>query len=328
MAIFTVVEPARFSAWAEERYGFCAASALAPIAEGIENTNYRFSADGGSAGGGDYVFTIFELWDAPAVAYYAALMRHFAAAGLPVVAPLSGGAAGKSAGEPLGEWEGKPCLVVPFVRGASKPHPTDEDCRQMGGVVAALHVAAAGFGGRCPNPRGRAWRARAGGEVRPHLDDSRRRLLDEALRRDAEFGEAPLPAAACHCDLFRNNVLWDGGRVASVIDFYFGGEDALIFDLAVCACDWCFEDGVFSPEKLRALLAGYAHRRRLTELEKRMFPDALGVAAARFWISRHHDLLVPRRAAQLTPHDPERFENILRAVPPLAEFAELLAEVA
>ena len=298
MAVFTVVPARAFAAFAKQTYGFARVGGLAPISEGIENTNYKFVGDGKP-----YVFTVFELWRARRVDYYLALMRHFAACGLPVPAALPAAAA---------QWGGKPCAVVGFVKGAANMRPNEGACAQLGGVVAGLHLAAAAFARRQPNPRGGAWRRRAAARLMPKQTAARQELLAAALRQSANFAAAPLPAGACHCDLFRNNVLWRGGRVAAVIDFYFGGEEALLFDLAVAACDWCWNGEDFCPARLRALLAGYDERRRLTELEKRLFADALVVAALRFWVSRLFDWHFPRPASRLTPHDPRHFERVLR----------------
>ena len=302
MAVYTSVNPALFADWACARFNFTAVSPPLAISEGIENTNYRFHADGD-----DYVFTIFELWDATRVAYYVALTRHFAAAGLPTPPPLASGD-----GNTTADWEGKPCLVVPFVCGASQMQPDASICRNIGDLLARFHIAANSFTPKLPNPRDSIWRRNAADKLHSFFNDEQKLLLQAALSCDVAFAEAPLPAAACHCDLFRNNVLWRDGRVAAVIDFYFGGDDTLIYDLAVCVCDWCFHDGAFCRERLCALLDGYSSRRAFTALEKKLFADALCAAAFRFWISRHYDIHFPRRAEELTPHDPSHFEAILR----------------
>lgn len=302
MAVFTEVSLAAFNGWAAPRYGG-AASAITPISEGIENTNYRVHREDG-----DYVFTIFELWDAAAVAYYAALMQHLHAAALPVPPPCTA-----ADGSNLQDWQGKPAVLVPFVRGEWLAAPQAAHCEAMGALLAQLHRAAAAFTPCRPNPRNGDWRREAAGKVRPHLSAALQHLLDDAIAEDAHWSAAPLPAAACHCDLFRNNVLWHNGQIAAVIDFYFGGEDSLIFDLAVCACDWCYDEAqdAFNDALLAALIRGYSSQRRLCELEKQLFPAALGSAATRFWLSRQYDLLFPRAARQLTPHDPQKFERIL-----------------
>ena len=309
MAVFTPVNKSDLTSWLRGR-GFGGAQTLDAIGEGIENTNYRAvcEKDGGAR---EYVFTIFELWDLRQVRYYADLMRHFADNGVPAPAPAL----------PADEWQTadgirKPCLLVPFVSDAQwRATPDRGECEKMGAMIAKLHLAAAGFGGDMPNPRGAPWRRRALEKLRPHLPAEQSSLAEEELKRDGNFAAAPLPSAACHCDLFRNNILWNGNDIAAVIDFYFGGGDSLIFDIAVAACDWCYDSaaGKFDSAKLDAMFAGYLSTRRLCALESEMLPDAFCVAALRFWLSRLYDMQFPRRARVLEAHDPRYFQNILVA---------------
>ena len=308
MAVFTQVNPDAFSRWARQRLGFARVGPLSPVAEGIENTNYRFAADGR-----DFIFTIFEVWDAARVGYYAALARHFAARRMPTPSPLD-------ANMP-DDWNGKPCLVVPFAPGAQRQNPGADECRLMGETAARLHLAAADFPDGMPNPRGTEWRKQAAAQIQSDLSPADRELLRGELACDAKFSARDLPSADCHCDLFRNNVLWNDGRVSAVIDFYFGGRDALLFDLAVCCCDWCFDfaSGDFNDAKLAAMLCGYRKVRPLTSEEEAAFPDALRIAALRFWISRLHDLKFPRRSRNLVPHDPAPFRTILQSAKLRAE---------
>ena len=304
MAVFTKVQPDAFRRWARRRLGFARAGPPVAIAEGIENSNYKFRA-----GGRDFVFTIFEVWRAPRVRYYARLARHLADRGVPAPAPLDA--------EMPDAWDGKPCLVVPFAAGDWLRNPGPESLRAVGEAAARMHSAARDFPSAesLPNPRNCEWRARAAAEIRPGISAADAELLDGEVESDARFSALALPAADCHCDLFRNNVLWQNGEISAVIDFYFGGRDSLLFDIAVCCCDWCFDfrRGDFDDAKMAALLSGYRAARRLTPEEESAFPDALRSAALRFWISRTRDLQFPRRAETLTPHDPAPFRAILNA---------------
>ena len=303
MAVFTPVQMSEISPWLKSR-GIIA-HAIDGIGEGIENTNYRIRADDESGGRRDYVFTIFELWDIKQVRYYAALTGHFTACGLPVAAPVFAPSL----------WnDDKPCILVPFVKSEGwQENPSAEQCNTMGAMIAKLHLAAASFDMPMTNPRGAHWRRDVIGSLQAHLPPALMRLANEEINRDGSFSAAPLPFGACHGDLFRNNVLWRGDDIVAVIDFYFGGGDALIFDIAVAACDWCFVDGGFDKTKLDALFDGYLRLRRLCALERAMLADAFCVAALRFWLSRLYDMHYPRRARVLQAHDPRYFENILLA---------------
>jgi homoserine kinase type II len=119
-----------------------------------------------------------------------------------------------------------------------------------------------------------------------------------------------------HADLFRDNVFFDAQarspRLVGVIDFWFAGIDAWLFDLAVAANDWCTDDNErFDAERLAALLDAYRGVRPLQPVEHDAWQTMLRAAALRFWMSRLHDLHCPRPAEIVVPKDPARFERML-----------------
>jgi homoserine kinase type II len=116
-----------------------------------------------------------------------------------------------------------------------------------------------------------------------------------------------------HGDLFRDNVLFDGERVAGIIDFGFAATDFFLYDLAVAVNDWCSDaDGALREGDVDDMVGAYDAVRPLTDDERVQWPALLRAAALRFWLSRLYDLHLPRAGSLTHAHDPAEFERVLR----------------
>jgi homoserine kinase type II len=125
---------------------------------------------------------------------------------------------------------------------------------------------------------------------------------------------AALPQGPIHADLFRDNVMFEAGRLTGFFDFYFAGVDSWLFDVAVCLNDWAIDlpSGRHDPERASAFMRAYASVRPLSVAERTLLPAMLRAGALRFWISRLWDFHLPREASLLKPPDPAHFERVLR----------------
>ncbi len=304
MSVFTPVSESQLAGWLKT-YSVGAPTMLEPIAAGIENTNYFVTTSQGR-----YVLTLFERLPAAELPFYLELMVHLARHGIPCPAPIAG-----LDDRYLSSLNGKPAALVTRLEGKPVDNPSAADCAELGGLLARMHLAARSYGGFLENPRGPRWWRRAAAEVRPFLDAPRAALLDGELQFQSQQRFPDLPRGAVHADLFRDNAIFRAGRVSGVFDFYFAGTDCYVYDLAVCVNDWCLAD----PERDRrldaprtqALLGAYAAARPLQAAEREAWPAMLRAAALRFWLSRLHDLHLPRSGELVKVHDPEHFREIL-----------------
>jgi len=283
------------------------------IAAGIENTNYFLTTTRG-----EYVLTLFEVLTHAQLPFYLALMHHLACCGIPVPSPqpLRNGAHHTL-------FLNKPTAIVTRLPGRYAAAPNAMHCTLIADMQARAHLAARDFTPHQPNLRGLDWWQETVPKLLPFLAPSQavliQTVLDEQTRFVASDTYHALPRGAQHCDLFRDNVLFDGSehrpRLGGIIDYYFAGCDAWLFDVAVAVNDWCvdLETGAFDLARLTAWLTAYAAQRPFSDAERQAWPTLLQAAALRFWVSRLYDFYLPRAAQTLTPHDPTHFERILRA---------------
>ncbi|MCW5636061.1 MAG: homoserine kinase [Rubrivivax sp.] len=314
MAVYTEIGFADAAALCA-RLGLGRLTDLQGIKSGIENTNYYATTERGA-----WVLTLFERLARDALPYYLRLMRHLAAAGVPVPAPQA-----DAAGELVHELAGKPAAVVTRLPGSHRHAPALAHCEQVGAMLARMHLAAADFPLAQPHPRGLAWWRETVPVVLPYLQRAQpgqaTLMQDELAFQEEWAGSAAaqgLPRGPIHADLFRDNVMFDDtagdDRLCGFFDFYFAGTDHLLFDLAVCLNDWCSDPatGRMDDTRATAFIGAYHARRPLVPAEQRLMPALLRAAAFRFWLSRLWDWHLPRRAAMLTPKDPGHFERVLR----------------
>jgi homoserine kinase type II len=315
MAVFTEVSEAEASELARA-LGLGELRELRGIHGGIENTNYFFTTDQG-----EYVLTLFERLTSGQLPFYLHLMKHLADRGIPVPEPHALPATASTEnpdGQLLLEVCGKPAAVVNKLRGKSELEPTAAHCAAVGDMLARMHLAGRDYPREQPNLRGLAWWNEIAPVVLPYLDEAQAALLTSELAYQnhvaAGSAYAALSRGVIHADLFRDNAMFENGRLTGFFDFYFAGVDSWLFDIAVCLNDWCVDlgSGAHQAERAAAFLRAYAGVRPLTAAERQLLPAILRAGALRFWISRLWDFHLPREAAMLQPHDPARFEQALR----------------
>lgn len=265
--------------------------AFTPIAAGTVNSNFAFDTARGR-----FFVRVNEGKSEADVAWEAALVDALAAAGVPTPRPLAPGAAADAPRYLV--HRGLLVSVFPWIDGASRAAAdvTPADAAAIGDVLARIHAVG--------DARGPAsWRAGIyrfadlverfrgfAGSDDPALAEAIAMLGPElAWQADA----APVRAAATrglvHGDLFRDNVLWNGPALAAVLDFEQAAAGSLVYDVAVCVHDWCW-DGGLRAAPAAALVAAHRAARPWTDADHAAFPIELRAAAARFTITRITDV--------------------------------------
>lgn len=306
MAVYTPVGAAELRRFLAD-YDLGEPLALVPIAEGVENSNFRLETTLGR-----FIVTIYEKRVDPAdLPFFLGLMMHLAERGLPCPLPVR-----NRDGAMLGRLEGKPAAIVSFLDGKSPRRIAPRHCGAVGAALASLHLAGRGFALHRANALGlEGWRklvavtrTRAD-EVAPGLGET---ITSELATLERTWPH-DLPAGVIHADLFPDNVFFEGERVSGLIDFYFACDDLLAYDVAICLNAWCFEgDGALNVTKAQALLTGYGSRRPLAADELEALPTLARGAALRFLLTRLYDWLNRVPGALVKPKDPLEYLRKLR----------------
>ena len=234
---------------------------IEPLSVGSVNSNFRLT----DAVGRVYFARLYEEQDHAGAAREHALVQALGDAGVPVVRALRG-----KGGASLADFQGKAFAVFPWVDGEilCQGRVTAEACSKLGAALARVHLSSA----RAPAlPEGRfrivdlharLARVLAVGRsaLLPAVAEIKERLdyYEAARARDLELG-------VCHGDLFRDNVLWQGGEVTALLDFESACSGNFAYDLLVTALAWCYTSA-FEPGLVQALFDGY----------RRVRPDARG----------------------------------------------------
>lgn len=272
------------------------------ISGGTDNSNYLVETDRGR-----YVLTLLERVDSEASEFAVTLTRHLQTRGLPCAAPL----AAKDGGV-VRMVKNKRALLSPYLPGGSILAPGPGHCAQIGTMLAQIHVAGRDFPAQRDNPFGLKWLRDAGQRLAATFEAPQRALFEQQLREVAHNERADLPRGVIHADLFRDNVLFDAGRISGIIDWYYACRDRWLLDVAIAVNDWCRQGNGLSAPRVNALCKAYHQRRPFTAAEREHWPQFLRTAALRFWASRLLDEHYPRAGRGLPDKPAREMEALLR----------------
>ena len=272
------------------------------IAEGVENSNYLVDTTKGR-----FILTLYEKRVAAGdLPFFIALLDHLDTKGLPVPPAIK-----DRDGIAIQELEGRPACLIKFLSGVSLSYPKPVQALAAGRALAEIHAAAGDFTLIRANSMGvESWRplfdrcADQLDSIAPGFGHDLNSALDDVLAHWPAASE--LPVGAIHADLFPDNVLMTGDKVAGLIDFYFACTDVRAYDLAIMHTAWSFDtDGMpLDPDVGRALLRGYRSVLQLSDDERRHLPLLCKGACIRFMLSRAWDCLNTTADALVTRKDP------------------------
>ena len=311
MAVYTTLSAAQLAALIAQ-YDVGELVSAKGIAEGVSNSNWLIETTGRDGSGARFILTMYEARvDAADLPFFLGLLDHLSAKGSPVPRTIH-----DRSGAPYRTIGDKAVALIEFLPGVSVDLPSAAQARAVGRALAGIHLDAADFPGERANTMGLAqWRKLfdgCGHDGLATIDVSLPDIVESELAFLTANWPADLPRSVIHADLFPDNVLLLGDRVAGLIDFYFACTDITAYDLAVTHAAWCFgKDGEFRPDIAEALVSGYHARRPLSAAEWDALPVLARGAALRFVATRAYDWLHTPADALVTRKDPMDFARRL-----------------
>ena len=275
------------------------------LALGSVNSNFRLVTADSRA----YFARIYEEQERAGAEREIELLSRLSGQGVPVVRPLPPG---------VRSCAGKPFAVFPWVEGEWLCLQRVEagSCRKVGEALARVHRADVPDG-LLPEGRfrpsdmlARLERVRATGPAELAGD------VAFVAGKYAEYGpkrDAALPGGVCHGDLFRDNVLWQGGEIAALLDFESVCRGSYVYDLMVTVFAWCYRSEL-ELEHAVAMVDGYQSLRPLSGAEWAALEVESAFACLRFATTRITDFELRRDNGAPPVRDFRRFLARLAAV--------------
>jgi len=289
-------------------YGLLLAG-IEPMLEGSVNSNFRLIMEDGR----HYFGRVYEEQERSGALKELRLLRELHELGLPVAPALP-----TTKGELVVELSGKPFALYPWVDGdiLCQARVTPAVTRAVGEQLARLHLASSRL---TPLDDGRfgpdqllerlSLVEAQGGQVLQQAAATVREAL--ALYRPRR--QSGLPSGVFHGDLFRDNVLWQGARIAAFLDFESASQGSFVYDLMVTLLAWCYTDE-FEVDLVSELLSAYDEVRPLNASELAALEVEGALACLRFATTRLTDYSLRALPGQPPLRDYRRFLARLEAL--------------
>ena len=292
-------------------YGFGEALGLRPLPEGYANTNYALETSTGT-----FLYRICRQKSSLEIAAELSVLEHLESRGFKAAFPIR-----RADGTAVSSTPSGPVVLYQYIEG-NDPELSPQAAAEAARALGELHKIEPPPGFDRLNfvqlKDSQELASRFGGDVHGGTVHGDRTILGRFLEQTAilreMLGDEELPRGLVHADLFPENTIFQGGKLAAVIDFEECCIDSFLFDVGTAINGFCFIDNRLEPELLGCFLREYDSTRGLEESEKRLLPAAIrwGAHGQICW---HLDLL----SARDYPRSSERTGELLTRLESLEE---------
>ena len=138
-----------------------------------------------------------------------------------------------------------------------------------------------------------------------------------------------LPQGIIHGDLFMDNIFFNKNKLSGIIDFYFAGNDYLMYEIAICINALCFDKKkskfMINKQKIKNLIKGYESIKKISLKEKKSLNTLCKGAAIRYLLTRLYDYSNTPKTALIKIKNPNEYYQKLVTHNNLSHYKDYLS---
>ena len=274
------------------------------IKQGIENTNYLLKSKNNK-----FILTIFEKRVAKKeIPFFMKLMDQLNNSKINCPKPLKN----KNEGY-LIKIKNKTACIVSFLKGKDKKILNLKNCRDVGKMIAHMHLSTSRF---------KLYRKNSMGiknlnsllnsiKFKSKKFTNLEKFLKINFKDIKKKWPKKLPYGIIHGDLFIDNIFFKKNKLSGIIDFYFSANDYFMYEIAICINALCFDkiNSKFriNKQKIKNLIKGYESIKKISTSEKNSLNVLCRGAAMRYFLTRLYDYTNTPKTALIKIKDPREY---------------------
>jgi len=292
------------------------------IKQGIENTNYLLKSENKK-----FILTIFEKRvSKKEIPFFLKLMEGLNNSKINCPKPLK-----TINGNYLIKLKNKTACIVSFLNGKDKKKLNSKNCFEIGKIVAQMHLV---------TKKMKLFRKNSMGiknlnsllksiKFKSKKSNNLEKFLANNLKNIQKNWPKKLPQGIIHGDLFMDNIFFNKNKLSGIIDFYFAGNDYLMYEIAICINALCFDKKkskfMINKQKIKNLIKGYESIKKISLKEKKSLNILCKGAAIRYLLTRLYDYSNTPKTALIKIKNPNEYYQKLVTHNNLSHYKDYLS---
>ena len=292
------------------------------IKQGIENTNYLLKSENKK-----FILTIFEKRvSKKEIPFFLKLMEGLNNSKINCPKPLK-----TINGNYLIKLKNKTACIVSFLNGKDKKKLNSKNCFEIGKIVAQMHLV---------TKKMKLFRKNSMGiknlnsllksiKFKSKKSNNLEKFLASNLKNIQKNWPKKLPQGIIHGDLFMDNIFFNKNKLSGIIDFYFAGNDYLMYEIAICINALCFDKKkskfMINKQKIKNLIKGYESIKKISLKEKKSLNILCKGAAIRYLLTRLYDYSNTPKTALIKIKNPNEYYQKLVTHNNLSHYKDYLS---